>query len=72
LRGLSPCTDFGTLLVPVAVPKLTVRFFRTAQGGEPVRQWLKDLPAVDRKAIGDEIRTVQFGWPLGDARGAET
>jgi phage-related protein len=30
-----------------------------------VRDWLKSLPAEERKAIGDEIRTVQFGWPIG-------
>lgn len=46
-------------------PKLTVRFFRTQLGNEPVREWLKSLPAAERKAIGEEIRTVQFGWPLG-------
>jgi phage-related protein len=45
--------------------KLRVRFFRTAQGNEPAREWLKSLRAVDRKAIGEEIRTVQLGWPLG-------
>ena len=45
--------------------KLEVRFFRTTQGNEPVREWLKELPAADRKVIGDEIRTVQFGWPVG-------
>jgi phage-related protein len=49
----------------VADPKLSVRFFRTSQGSEPVREWLKELPSADRKAIGDEIRTVQIGWPLG-------
>lgn len=49
----------------MAAPKLTVRFFRTTQGNEPVREWLKALPAAERKAIGEEIRTLQFGWPLG-------
>jgi phage-related protein len=46
-------------------PKLPVRFFRTTEGREPVREWLKSLSKSERKAIGDEIRTVQFGWPLG-------
>jgi len=46
-------------------PKLPVRFFRTTEGREPVREWLKSLPERERKAIGDEIRTVQFGWPIG-------
>lgn len=47
------------------LPKLTVRFFRSEQGREPVRDWLKGLSEQDRKTIGDDIRTVQFGWPIG-------
>jgi phage-related protein len=23
------------------------------------------LPAIDRRTIGEDIKTVQFGWPLG-------
>jgi phage-related protein len=41
-------------------------FFRTETGGEPVRDWLKALPnRDDRKRIGEDIMTVEFGWPLG-------
>lgn len=46
-------------------PILDVRFFRTDAGTEPVREWLKALTAIDRKTIGEDIKTVQFGWPLG-------
>ena len=46
-------------------PTLGVRFYRTDVGGEPVRDWLKVLPVVERKIIGEDIKTVQFGWPLG-------
>ena len=46
-------------------PALDVRFFQTDAGAEPVREWLKELPAADCKAIGEDIKTVQFGWPLG-------
>ncbi len=46
-------------------PILDVRFFRTETGTEPVRDWLKSLAVADRKAIGEELKTVQFGWPLG-------
>jgi phage-related protein len=46
-------------------PKLVVRFFGLASGREPVREWLKGLSVPDRKTIGDDIRTVQFGWPMG-------
>ncbi len=44
---------------------LTVRFFRTAAGREPVREWLRDLNRESKKAIGEDIKTVQFGWPVG-------
>ncbi len=34
-------------------------------GKEPVREWLKSLPLEDRKIVGEDVKTVQFGWPLG-------
>ena len=41
-------------------------FFRTETGREPVRDWLKALPYPhDRKRIGEDIKTVEFGWPIG-------
>jgi phage-related protein len=40
-------------------------FFRTEAGGEPVRDWLKGLSPEDRKRIGEDIKTVEFGWPIG-------
>ena len=46
-------------------PTLCVVFFRTDTGNEPVREWLKGLEKADKKAIGEEIKLVQFGWPLG-------
>ncbi|MDE2271563.1 MAG: type II toxin-antitoxin system RelE/ParE family toxin [Xanthomonadaceae bacterium] len=46
-------------------PVLEVRFYATDQGREPVRDWLKSLPPGARKAIGEDLKTVQFGWPLG-------
>jgi phage-related protein len=45
--------------------RLRVYFFRSRIGSEPVREWLLDLDRADRKAIGEDIKTVQFGWPLG-------
>ena len=44
---------------------LEVRFFRSESGDEPVRQWLLQLSHEARKAIGQDIKTVEFGWPLG-------
>jgi phage-related protein len=46
-------------------PILSVAFFRTETGREPVREWLKSLPRKERKMIGEDLKTVQFGWPLG-------
>jgi phage-related protein len=40
-------------------------FYRTEAGGEPVREWLKRLPQTDRRRIGEDIKTVEFGWPIG-------
>ncbi|MEM9421088.1 MAG: type II toxin-antitoxin system RelE/ParE family toxin [Pseudomonadota bacterium] len=31
----------------------------------PVRDWLLTLSPEDRKAVGDDIRTAEFGWPIG-------
>ena len=31
----------------------------------PVREWLLDLTEAERKAVGDDIRTAEFGWPIG-------
>jgi len=44
---------------------LRVLFFCTEAGNEPVREWLKSLPKDERTIIGEDIKTVQFRWPLG-------
>jgi len=46
-------------------PVLRVIFYRNESGVEPVREWLKELRKEDRRAIGEDIKTAQFGWPLG-------
>src|ERR1700756_2763199 len=45
--------------------KIVASFYRTEAGGEPVRDWLKSLPALEKKLIGADIKTVEFGWPIG-------
>jgi phage-related protein len=48
--------------------KVSVRavFYRTEARGESVGEWLKSLPSrEDRKRIGEDIKTVEFGWPVG-------
>ncbi|KZB51648.1 MULTISPECIES: type II toxin-antitoxin system RelE/ParE family toxin [Thalassospira] len=45
--------------------KLEARFFRTLGGIEPVREFLKELAPQDRKTLGMDIATVEYGWPVG-------
>ena len=45
--------------------RFRVVFYKTAHGSEPVREWLKSLPAADKRIIGEDIKTVQFGFPIG-------
>ena len=49
------------------VPKkiITVDFYKQANGKEPVREWLKSLKKAERRTIGEDIKLVQEGWPLG-------
>jgi phage-related protein len=49
----------------MAAKKITVEFFATESGAEPVRDWLLAMTSEDRKKIGEDIRTVEFGWPIG-------
>jgi phage-related protein len=45
--------------------RLEVVFYRSERGNEPVREWLKSLSPDEKRIIGEDIKTVQFGWPLG-------
>jgi phage-related protein len=45
--------------------RLKVFFFRTGRGSEPVREWLKSLTQIEKRILGEDVKTVQFGWPLG-------
>lgn len=44
---------------------LTVRFFKTPSGNEPVRDWLKPRTTEEKKAIGEDIKAVEYSWPVG-------
>ena len=45
--------------------KLPAVFYATASGNEPVREWLKGLNGEDRRTLGQDIATAEFGWPVG-------
>lgn len=44
---------------------ITRRLLPAASGREPIRDWLKSLDAEDRKVIGEDIKDVEFSWPIG-------
>ena len=31
----------------------------------PVRDWILSLSPPNRKILGEDIKTVEFGWPVG-------
>ncbi len=67
-RAAPSRTVYGTLLLVAEKPEKRVPaiFYRTEAGGEPVRDWLKSLTSRDdRKRIGYDVETVEFGWPVG-------
>ena len=45
--------------------QLQVKFYQSDKGNEPVREWLKSLKEVDRRIIGADLKTVEYGWPIG-------
>lgn len=62
------CTNCGTLGPGAQMgrePLLRVVFYAGDGGRESVRDWLRDLDRSDRLAIGTDLKTAQFGWPLG-------
>ena len=42
-----------------------VVFYRLASGREPVQEWLRQLDPVSRKRVGEDLFTLQLGWPVG-------
>jgi hypothetical protein len=45
--------------------RLPAYFYALQSGREPVREWLKGLLDEDRKIIGEDIKDVEFAWPIG-------
>ena len=44
---------------------LKVNFFKNPSGNEPIRDWLKLRSPEEKKAIGEDIKAVEFTWPVG-------
>jgi phage-related protein len=63
-KSSAKSTAHGTLSSGV-LKRIPVVFYRTEVGNEPVRQWLKAMTPEDRRLSGEDIKTVEFGWPIG-------
>lgn len=48
-----------------ATPVLGCRFYRTAAGAAPVREWLRSLSDDECGQIGQDILRIQWRWPVG-------
>ena len=48
-----------------SLKRLPARFYHSDTGREPVREWLKGLDPEGRKAIGEDVKEVEFSWPVG-------
>ena len=42
-----------------------VVFYSTPAGNEIVRDFLRQLPIGDKKKVGEDLMTVQIGYPMG-------
>lgn len=49
----------------VAIKRINAAFYESPSGTRPVREWLLSLDKADRLVLGEDIATVEFGWPIG-------
>src|SRR5207253_1001200 len=53
----------------ISEKRIRVQFFRSDSGNESVRDWLlHELDKEQRYAVGEDLRTIEFGWPVGMPR----
>ncbi len=45
--------------------KIYVVFYRNKNGIEPVKEWLLSIDSKDRSKIGADLKTVEYGFPIG-------
>lgn len=45
--------------------RIRADFFKTEQGNEPARDFLRALPLEDKKSVGADIMAVEMLWPIG-------
>jgi phage-related protein len=64
--GLQTRTIYGTIRKHERIVKrLPAFFYELPSGHVPVREWIRSLDAADRKIIGEDVKDVEFSWPIG-------
>ncbi len=48
-----------------ALKRLPAFFYCSPSGREPIRAWLRGLEPEDRRIIGEDVKDVEFAWPIG-------
>ena len=61
-KSLEICYNW---LMSKRIVELKVYFYATELGNEPVKKWMKDLSLKDKQIIAEDIKTVQYGYPIG-------
>jgi phage-related protein len=65
-RAIRTAGKSGKPVPPKPGKKVPAFFYQSQGGNEPVRMWLKDkLAPAERKLVGEDIKTVEYGWPIG-------
>jgi phage-related protein len=49
----------------IVAKRLIAEFYISENGEMPCRKYLTALSETDRKIVGTDIATVEFGWPIG-------
>lgn len=53
------------MVVPKFKKVVSVQFYKSLNGVEPVRLWLKSLNTSQKKILGEDLKTVETCWPIG-------
>ena len=52
-------------MVHLYMKRITLAFYETPGGKLPVRDWLLRLSVEDRKLVGIDLASIEYGWPIG-------
>lgn len=54
-----------SFLIQLVMKKISAIFYKNSNDKKPVRDWLYSLDKENRKIIGEDIKTVEYAYPIG-------